>query len=120
MQVNKIKVLLDYEIISIANDKVDIKHNITHEVLHIPYQVVLVQYGQSINRNNLEPFKNVAVNSVGRIVVKINQMTSIENIYAIGDVCIYEGKPSSLICAHGEAAVAVRDIVNRIKQYDKK
>jgi thioredoxin reductase (NADPH) len=47
-------------------------------------------------------------------------MTNLPGVYAIGNICVYEGKPSSIICAHGEASVAVRHILDTIKPYAKK
>jgi thioredoxin reductase len=47
-------------------------------------------------------------------------MTNLKNIYAIGNICIYDGKPSSIVCAHGEASVAVRHILNRVRSYADK
>jgi thioredoxin reductase (NADPH) len=120
MRTNKIKIYLDYEIKSIELNKINFISNLDQQTKIIPYDVILVQYGQTISRNNLNVFKNIDVNNVGRIKVQINQMTNLSNIYAIGDICIYEGKASSLICTHGETAVAIRDIINHIRQYDKK
>jgi thioredoxin reductase (NADPH) len=110
---------LDYQIDKIEKNKITITHNKTQKNKNINFQILLVQYGQKVNHDLLKLFNNLKTNEQNRIHVDINQMTSIQNIYAIGNVCIYKDKPSSIICAHGEAAVAIRSILNDVKNYDK-
>ena len=65
--------------------------------------------------NMINIFKNLEINSNNRINVKINQETNLSHIYAIGNVCYYQDKPSSMSTAIGEASVAIRSIVNQKK-----
>ncbi len=65
--------------------------------------------------NMIEIFNDIEVNSKNRINVKINQETNLSHIYAIGNVCYYQDKPSSMSTAIGEATVAIRSIVNQKK-----
>lgn len=52
------------------------------------------------------------INEKNRINVKQNQLTNLPHIYAIGNVCYYLDKPSSMVTACGEASVAIRSIIN--------
>lgn len=117
---NRVNIYLDYSIQEIQNKKIIIIHNKTKKMFGIPFEILLVQYGQKINHDLLKLFGGLKTNQQNRIPVSINQMTNLNNIYAIGNICIYDDKPSNIICAHGEAAVAVRSILNDIKKYDKK
>ncbi|MDR0674929.1 MAG: NAD(P)/FAD-dependent oxidoreductase [Mycoplasmataceae bacterium] len=116
---NRVKILLNYEILKIQNNCLFCKNNSSKKTLELPFDFVIVQYGQTINTDGLKVFKGLKTTETNRIPVDISQVTNLSNIYAIGNICTYEGKPSSIICAHGEAAVAVRHILNHIKQYDK-
>jgi thioredoxin reductase (NADPH) len=117
---NKVNIYLDYQVVSVKNKKITIVNNQTKKTIIVPFDVLLVQYGQKIDHSLLKLFKGLKINEQNRIPVGINQMTNLKNIYAIGNICIYEDKPSSIICAHGEAAVAIRSVLNDIKKYDKK
>lgn len=120
LKTNKVKVYLDQKINSVQKNKLILVNNKTQKETMLLFDLLLVQYGQKFDHSLLTNFKNIKINDQKRIYVDINQMTNINNIYAIGNVCIYKDKPSSIICAHGEAAVAVRSILNDIKKYDHK
>jgi thioredoxin reductase (NADPH) len=115
---NKIQVYLDYQIKDIKTNKISIVNNTTHSSISLSFDTLLVQYGQKVDHSLFTNFKNLHINEQKRIHVGIEQMTNINNVYAIGNVCIYKDKPSSIICAHGEAAVAIRSIINKLKKYD--
>jgi thioredoxin reductase (NADPH) len=119
LKTNRVNILLNYEILEIDKHELLCRKNNETNVSRIPFDCVIVQYGQSINTTGLKNFNGLKVNEANRVPVDISQMTNLKDIYAIGNICIYEGKPSSIICAHGEAAVAVRHILNKIRQYDK-
>jgi thioredoxin reductase (NADPH) len=116
---NNVNVLLDYEVREIKNQQLVCRKNNTHDEIGLSFDYLIVQYGQTISVDGLKIFKDLKTTEANRVPVNIAQETNIPNIYAIGNICIYQGKPSSIICAHGEAAVAIRDILNRIRQYDK-
>jgi thioredoxin reductase (NADPH) len=113
-------VLLNYLPKKIKNHALTIIANKNSKEKVIPFDKLIVQYGQSLKQDINRLFPNIKLVNNTRIDVAINQQTNIKNVFAIGDVCIYHDKPSSLICAHGEAAVAVRSIINDMRQYDKK
>jgi thioredoxin reductase (NADPH) len=113
-------VLLNYLPKKVKNHTLAIVTNENSKEKVIPFDKLIVQYGQSLKQDINRLFPNIKLVNNTRIDVAINQLTNIKNVFAIGDVCIYPDKPSSLICAHGEAAVAVRSIINDMRQYDKK
>lgn len=113
---NKINILLNKQVTKIENNVLYFKDNVTNEVSHINFDYLIVQYGQTIDKTSLQVFKGLALNQE-RVIVDAKQKTNLEDIYAIGDVCIYDSKPRSLVCGFGEASVAIRDIVNNTKNY---
>ncbi|MDR2823103.1 MAG: NAD(P)/FAD-dependent oxidoreductase [Mycoplasmataceae bacterium] len=117
---HKVKVYLNYSIENINKTHLVVKSNVNSKLQKVLFDEIIVQYGQSIDTNSLKIFNGININKAGRISVGINQMTNLPSIYAIGNICTYEGKPSSIVCAHGEAAVAVRHILDTIKPYAKK
>ena len=46
-------------------------------------------------------------------------MTNVPNIYAVGNCCFYESRPNMIITGHGEASIAVNDILQKIKNYEE-
>jgi thioredoxin reductase (NADPH) len=117
---NGVKIYLDSLPQTINNKQLVIENTKTHKRTTIPFDYLIVQYGQSIDMSGLSVFNNLKLTEQKRIPVNASQLTNIANVYAIGNICIYDGKPSSIICAHGEAAVAVRHILNKLRPYDKK
>ncbi|PIC57489.1 ferredoxin--NADP(+) reductase [Sporosarcina sp. P12(2017)] len=85
--------------------KVILKHSKTEEILELEVDDVLVNYGfvsslGPIKDWNLEIEKN-------SIVVNSKMETNIEGLYAVGDICTYEGKVKLIASGFGEAPVAV-------------
>jgi thioredoxin reductase len=111
---------LEHIPVSISGKKLTVESNVTHKQQVIPFDKIVVQYGQTVKQDIFNTFSDLKLVNTNKIEVACNQLTNLKNIYAIGDVCFYKDKPSSLICAHGEAAVAVRSIINDLRQYDKK
>lgn len=60
--------------------------------------------------------EKIKTNKDFRIQVKQNQLTCINHVYAIGNICFYLDKPSSMSTACGEATVAVRSIKNSLNK----
>ncbi|PID21303.1 ferredoxin--NADP(+) reductase [Sporosarcina sp. P3] len=86
-------------------EKVILKHSKTEEFLELEVDDVLVNYGfvsslGPIKDWNLEIEKN-------SIVVNSKMETNIEGLYAVGDICTYEGKVKLIASGFGEAPVAV-------------
>jgi thioredoxin reductase (NADPH) len=117
---NRVKIYLDSLPQIINKNQLVIENTKTNKRTTIPFDYIIVQYGQSINMSGLNIFNNLKITKQKRVSVNASQMTNIDNIYAIGNICVYDGKPSSIVCAHGEAAVAVRHILNKLRPYDKK
>jgi thioredoxin reductase (NADPH) len=117
---NKVNIYLNYQVDRIQKNKIRIINNENKKNIVLPFDILLVQYGQNVDHSLLKLFNGLKINEQNRIPVSVNQLTNLKNIYAIGNVCVYEDKPSSIICAHGEAAVAVRSVLNNIKKYDQK
>jgi thioredoxin reductase (NADPH) len=117
---NGVKIYLDSLPQAINKKQLVIENTKTHKRTIIPFDYLIVQYGQSIDMSGLSVFNNLKLTEQKRIPVNVSQLTNIDNVYAIGNICIYDGKPSSIICAHGEAAVAIRHILNKLRPYDKK
>ncbi|ARK25006.1 ferredoxin--NADP(+) reductase [Sporosarcina sp. P37] len=86
-------------------EKVILKHSKTEEIVELEVDDVLVNYGfvsslGPIKDWNLEIEKN-------SIVVNSKMETNIEGLYAVGDICTYEGKVKLIASGFGEAPVAV-------------
>jgi thioredoxin reductase (NADPH) len=111
---------LEHIPVAINGKKLVVESIATHKQQTIPFDKIVVQYGQTVKQDIFNTFGSIKLVNTNRIEVAGNQLTNLKNIYAIGDVCFYKDKPSSLICAHGEAAVAIRSIINDLRQYDKK
>lgn len=86
-------------------EKVILKHSKTEELLELEVDDVLVNYGFV---SSLGPIKDwglaIEKNSVA---VNSKMETNIEGIYAVGDICTYEGKVKLIASGFGEAPVAV-------------
>jgi thioredoxin reductase (NADPH) len=120
LKTNKVTIALNYAPKNIKNNILTIVSNKDNSEKTIHFDKLIVQYGQSLKQDITNLFPNIKTINGNRIEVSINQETNIRNVFAIGDICFYPDKPSSLICAHGEAAVAIRSIINDLRQYDKK
>ncbi|WP_153733436.1 NAD(P)/FAD-dependent oxidoreductase [Sporosarcina obsidiansis] len=86
-------------------EKVIIKHSKTEELVELEVDDVLINYGfvsslGPIKDWNLEIEKN-------SVVVNSKMETNVEGIYAVGDICTYEGKVKLIASGFGEAPVAV-------------
>ena len=54
-----------------------------------------------------------------KIIVNHSQMSNINGIYAIGNACFYNNRPNLIVAGMGEAAMAINDILIKIKKYDE-
>lgn len=74
----------------------------THDV-----DAVIVNYGFV---SSLGPIKDWGLNiEKNSIIVNSKMETSVEGIYAAGDICTYEGKVKLIACGFGEAPTAVNN-----------
>ena len=117
---NNVDILLNKECIKINDNTLFVKDNLSKIEESIFFDNIIIQYGQKINNTLIEPIlKNVEHNVGNKIIVNRNQQTNIDNIYAIGNACTYINRPNMIITGHGEAAVAINDIITKIKKYDE-
>lgn len=100
-----------------VEDNVLFTHNsLTNEVKEVKFDKLIVQYGQKINLTQPTYYKKLDI-QMNRIKVNQNMETNFENVYAIGNACIYPNRPNLIITGHGEAGIAVTNILNKIKKY---
>ncbi|PIC64126.1 ferredoxin--NADP(+) reductase [Sporosarcina sp. P13] len=86
-------------------EKVIIKHSKTEELVELEVDDVLVNYGFV---SSLGPIKDWSLEiEKNSIVVNSNMETNIKGIYAVGDICTYEGKVKLIATGFGEAPIAV-------------
>ena len=117
---NNVDILLNKECLKINDNTLFVKDNLSKIEESISFDNIIIQYGQKINNTLIEPIlKNVEHNVGNKIIVNRNQQTNIDNIYAIGNACTYINRPNMIITGHGEAAVAINDIITKIKKYDE-
>ena len=117
---NNVRILLNKECLKINDNALFVKDNLSKIEESISFDNIIIQYGQKINNTLIEPIlKNVEHNVGNKIIVNRNQQTNIDNIYAIGNACTYINRPNMIITGHGEAAVAINDIITKIKKYDE-
>lgn len=117
---NNVDILLNKECLKINDNTLFVKDNLSKIEESISFDNIIIQYGQKINNTLIEPIlKNIEHNIGNKIIVNRNQQTNIDNIYAIGNACTYINRPNMIITGHGEAAVAINDIITKIKKYDE-
>lgn len=101
-----------------GDNELTIVDNATKKLDKIPFDYLIVQYGQvySLADNNLlSLFK---LDKINRIIVDANGKTGVDNIYAIGNVASFENKPRLISVAVVDAIKAIENIVKEIKQYE--
>lgn len=109
LQQSKVEILTPYVPEQLVGnrkiEKVIVKETKSNKLLELEVDDVLVNYGfvsslGPINNWGLEIKKN-------SIVVNSKMETNIEGVYAVGDICIYEGKVKLIATGFGEAPTAV-------------
>ncbi len=85
--------------------KLEIKNTENNEVVAIDVDYLLVNYGM-IPSPNVFPVEKKGTN----IIVYSSYQTSMENVFAIGNVINYDGKVKNITCGLGEAVVAITKI----------
>ena len=86
-------------------EKIEIKNVETSEIKEIGIDYLVVNYGMIPSQNSF-PIEKKGTN----IVVNREYMTSLENVFAIGNIISYEGKVKNITCGLGEAVVAITKI----------
>ncbi|HEY4554130.1 MAG TPA: NAD(P)/FAD-dependent oxidoreductase [Bacillaceae bacterium] len=86
-------------------EKIAIQHSKTEELQEMEVDDVLVNFGFI---SSLGPIKDWELEiDKNSIVVNSKMETNIEGIYAVGDICTYEGKVKLIATGFGEAPIAV-------------
>jgi thioredoxin reductase (NADPH) len=106
---SRVEILTPYVPIELSGDKivekVIVKHEKNDTTIELDVDDVLVNYGFI---SSLGPIKDWGLEiEKNSIAVNTKMETSIEGIYAVGDICTYEGKVKLIATGFGEAPIAV-------------
>ena len=94
---------------------IEIKSSIDTEMLQCDY--LLAFYGIKSVINNLELYKSIGIN-IEQNLVNVdyrNNQTNVDNIYAIGDCCAFDGKIANIFMGFADAIKCIRDICEKEK-----
>lgn len=116
---NKVVVYLNKQCIKIEGNTLYFKDNASGKEESINFDKLIVQYGQKIEINPPQYIQKLEHNHANKIIVNHSQMSSVDGIYAIGNACFYNNRPNLIVAGMGEAAMAVNDILVKIKKYDE-
>lgn len=86
-------------------NSITIKSNADGKEQTIPLDFLFVNYGQVTTKDSFEVEK---LNNL--IVTKENYQTSLENVFACGNIITYPGKVKNITCGLGEVVVAITKI----------
>ena len=86
-------------------ESITIKSNADGKEQTIPLDFLFVNYGQVTTKDSFEVEK---LNNL--IVTKDNYQTSLENVFACGNIITYPGKVKNITCGLGEVVVAITKI----------
>lgn len=105
-----VNVLKNQAVISLNGEEdklesITIKSNVDGKEQTIPLDFLFVNYGQVTTKDSFEVEK---LNNL--IVTKENYQTSLENVFACGNIITYPGKVKNITCGLGEVVVAITKI----------
>lgn len=94
---------------------VEIKSNTNTELLNCDY--LLAFYGLKSVVNNIDLYNSIGINITQNLVNVDyrNNQTNVENIYAVGDCCIFDGKIANIFMGFADSMRCVRDILTKEK-----
>lgn len=108
---NSINIYLNKTIKEIKDMKIIITDNVTQETEEIEFDKVLVQYGSTIDNNSVKQiFKNCSPESKVKFTVDINNKTTEDNIYAVGNAAEYFAAPNMILTSCADSTRAVYHI----------
>lgn len=117
LSLNNTRTYLNFNLSKISKNNIVINGIESKEEVTIPYEFLLVQYGQEIKRlGDIDILKQIERNRINKINIDINCKTNVENIYAIGNSNDFEAKPNLIICAAAEGARAIYSIRKKIRE----
>lgn len=96
----------------IAEDKLEIVDKVTNKKEVLPFDYLIVQYGQTYSLQDNQMLKPFNLDLQNRIKVDANCRTNMGHIYAIGNVASYNDKPRLIHVAVSDAKKAIDDILN--------
>lgn len=109
MESSTINVLKNKNILSINNKNgkciIEVEDNISKEIINLTTDYVLVQYGQVPSKDNFPINKKN-----GLIEIKEGYETSLENVFACGNVITYPNKVKNITSGLGEVSTAITKI----------
>ena len=117
----KILTKIPYAISNIATTEnenfagVEIKSTTGTQILNCDY--LLAFYGIKSVVNNIEIYKSIGLD-VDQELIKVdyrNNQTNIDNVYAIGDCCVFDGKIANIFMGFADAMKCIRDICKKEK-----
>ncbi|KRL22510.1 NAD(P)/FAD-dependent oxidoreductase [Lentilactobacillus kisonensis] len=94
--------------------KVSAKKMKTEDIKNLVVDDIVVNYGFIAQDDALNGWTVHPETDRGTIKVASNALTSIDNVFAIGDVSKYEGKQPLIATAFGEAPIAVNAVMKSI------
>lgn len=108
---NNINIYLNKTIKEIKNMNLTIVDNETNTEEVIPFDSILVQYGSLLNNNSIKQiFKNCAPDINTKFIVDINNKTTQDNIYAVGNASEFFAVPNMILTSCADSTRAVYHI----------
>ncbi|ACF13415.1 FAD-dependent pyridine nucleotide-disulphide oxidoreductase [Chloroherpeton thalassium ATCC 35110] len=119
-ETGKLDIYLESEVASVLADS----DRLTHAILKTPDEEITIEATRLLPligfRSNLGPIKNWGIEISGNGILVDNHMqTTVEGIYAAGDIAVYEGKLKLIQTGLSDAAMAVRHSLRYIKPGEK-
>ncbi|XQP55372.1 MAG: NAD(P)/FAD-dependent oxidoreductase [Mycoplasmoidaceae bacterium] len=96
----------------IADGKLEIVDKLTNKKEILPFDYLIVQYGQTYSLQDNQMLKPFNLDLQNRIKIDSNCRTNMGNIYAIGNVASYNDKPRLIHVAISDAKKAIDDILD--------
>lgn len=112
IQCYKFKTYLNKSSKVIADGKLEIIDKVTSKKEILPFDYLIVQYGQTYSLQDNQMLKPFNLDLQNRIKVDDKCRTNMGNIYAIGNVASYNDKPRLIHVAVSDAIKAIDDILN--------
>ncbi|MCF0108472.1 MAG: NAD(P)/FAD-dependent oxidoreductase [Bacilli bacterium] len=116
---NNVNIILNANLEKIEDNFLYFENKTDNSKQKIHFDTIIVQYGQKINTDLPAVYKSIKHNEFGKFIVDRYQQTNIENVYAVGNCCFYPNRGNLIVVGHGEAAVAVLEILRKLKKYEE-
>jgi len=111
-QINIINSASTTEIIQEQGSVSAIKYKKGEEELRLDVKMVFVEIGQIPNSENFKDI--VKINDAGEIIIDENNLTTIDRIYAAGDITNVKAKQTIIACGEGaKAAIEINKILEK-------